>query len=328
MIPPPVRQYIHAHFHIKLAALLANEIKRRLLCSLGMQQTFSAEKHKSLQVKESIAYIEEVFDDYKKYLKNPEFHGRVAEVGPGNNAGVALLILKAGCQKIDLVDRFPPKRDVKKHALIYQQLSNNHDLERFRQGTDWDDEHIRGLAWHCGQASEIYFEECAKHRQPKYDFIVSRAVFEHLYNPLDALRDGVRCLNPGGKIAHKVDLRDHGAFSRQLPELSFLRIPSCVWNFFAREVGRPNRILTHHYRNLLEKLRKTDLSDFSILVTRLVGVGEINPHRKFEDIDPGLRQKALQYVEKYRQGFCKPFRNLDAEDLAVSGIFITAQKRR
>jgi 2-polyprenyl-3-methyl-5-hydroxy-6-metoxy-1,4-benzoquinol methylase len=40
-----------------------------------------------------------------------------------------------------------------------------------------------------------------------YDFILSCAVIEHLYNPLAALRAMAKALNPGGVMIHAVDCR-------------------------------------------------------------------------------------------------------------------------
>jgi hypothetical protein len=40
----------------------------------------------------SVGYIEEVFTDYKKYGNIEKFFGVAAEIGPGDNAGVALLM--------------------------------------------------------------------------------------------------------------------------------------------------------------------------------------------------------------------------------------------
>ena len=45
------------------------------------------------------------------------------------------------------------------------------------------------------------------------DVIISRAVLEHVFDLDTAFGAMHRLLKPGGRMAHKVDLRDHGLFT-------------------------------------------------------------------------------------------------------------------
>jgi len=65
-----------------------------------------------------LAYIEEVFNDSKRYSGVRRFSGRVAEVGPGDNCGVGLLFLTGGYESVDLVDRFYSKRNSQLSAKL------------------------------------------------------------------------------------------------------------------------------------------------------------------------------------------------------------------
>src|SRR5713101_2540018 len=101
------------------------------------------------------------------------------------------------------------------------------------------------------QAAERFFPAHAG-----YDFILSAAVLEHLYDPLEVLRSMCSALNPGGMMIHRVDLRDHGAFSPSLHDLSFLRLPD--WSYWPLRIrGGPNRFRVTDYRQCLVSLPVT-----------------------------------------------------------------------
>ena len=287
----------------------------------GVIDTDSGTAHLALTVDQSVAYIEEVFTDYKKYAGIMRFEGRVAEVGPGDNAGVGLLFLQDGCAFVDMVDRFYSRRNAQAQTIIYRALWNkNPGLEPFLGGQDLEDETTFNSVkrWYGAEAAaEEFFVSNAG-----YDFIVSRAVFEHLYDPLLAINRMVNALNPGGMLLHKIDLRDHGMFSTAFHELKFLESPDWLHQKMTRASGRPNRVLVHDYRKCLEVKPIT----FDLLVTRLAGVGDIVPHLQYGDIPQELRQKSISYVQSVRHRFASSLRCVSDADLSVAGVFIIVRK--
>lgn len=290
--------------------------------SLSITRTLSGTRHLNYQTQESISYIENVFNDYKVYGSISHFRGRVAEIGPGDNAGVAMLIRKDGADKVDLIDRFHSVRDRKHQEGIYRALSERHQLNDLRKTKDWDEDHLEGIKWFKGVSAEEHFAESGL----RYDYIISRAVFEHLYDPLTTLGNMIKSLEPQGKIIHKIDLRDHGLFSSYGHELSFLSIPEFFYRRMVRNSGRPNRILAPDYVRFLEAM--ADRIEYKVYATRLVGVGEINPHLEIRDLEALQKSKARQTVEARRARMSHRFREMPADLLAVSGIFLEITKKQ
>lgn len=308
-------------------AFLVDDFLNGVRLQFGKIDTDSGTIHSRLSQEESLRYIEEVFTDYKKYGRIKNFHGVAAELGPGDNAGLALLMRQDGCERVDLIDRFFSRREPEQQSKIYAHLANKYSLARFRTKDSWNERELEGVIWKFGQPAEVYFLNCAKNLGRIYDFIVSRAVLEHLYDPLNALKYMVECLKPGGQMLHKVDLRDHGMFTPTQHELTFLKMPSAIYPFMVSNSGRPNRILVHRYREVLEEMKTAGLINYSLLVTRLVGVGEITPHKTFQEIDLEKQSQAVAFVEKHRQKFASEFSHIPSQDLAISGIWIDATKR-
>jgi SAM-dependent methyltransferase len=279
--------------------------------------------HRALPLQESVDYVELVLADYLQYGEIHRFHGKVAELGPGDNAGVALLMREAGAEQVDLVERFHPYVDELQQQQIYQALASQHALDAFRTGAEWNRFGISGVTWHIGTPAETFLAACSA---GSYDFIVSRAVLEHLARPLSALRDMCRALRPGGLLLHEVDLRDHEHFSRSHDELTWLGFPRWLWRSMTSRSGRPNRILAHRYRGLLERLRRTEGIQYRLLVRSLVGGQQIDPAIPFDAIPREIRDRATSFIEGRRSGFAREFQDVAAADLAISTIFIVVKK--
>jgi SAM-dependent methyltransferase len=274
-------------------------------------------------VAESVKYIEDVVADYRYYGGITEFCGRVAELGPGDNCGVALLLVADGCKHVDLVDRYHSHRDVQQQAAIYGRLAHRHErLRTLLAGVNLEDEmSFPGICRFHGAraAAEEFFLD---HRG--YDCIVSRAVGEHLYDPVSALRRMAAALNPGGLLLHKIDLRDHEMLSLAHHELKWLEVPDWFFPHMTRASGRPNRVLAHEYRRVAEECGL----GYRLLITHLAGHGDIVPHLEYDAIDIEIRTRAEQYVEHHRRRFAQSLRGLEARDLATTGIFLVARKPR
>ena len=313
-------------FFMVLAYIAADRI-RGFQLQLGHLETNSGTPHQKFSVSQSVDYIGNVFNAYKKYGKVEQFYGLAAEVGPGDNAGVALLMRQDGCEQVDLIDRFYSRRSFEQQARIYAALAQQYGLDEFRAADSWNEQELLGINWKIGQPAEVYFEKCAQERGPVYDFIVSCAVLEHLYNPLKALQEMVSCLKPGGRLLHQIDFRDHGMFSRAHHELTFLSIPTAIYPLMVYHSGRPNRILIHRYRELLNSLKINTLIDYSFLITSLVRVGQLDYPQRFEEIDPDLLMQSVNFVKAHRHEFCREFNSVDSQDLAVSGVFLAVTKK-
>ncbi len=327
MLRPLIKDFVNRYPLVKSLGFVVNDLGWGINLSRGNFDSDSGTIHSQFTTADSVRYIETVFEDYKQYAGIDRFYGNACEVGPGDNAGVGLLMRREGCDRVDLIDRYFSERDVQQQSKIYQAIDDRHSIESLRTSNVWDERGFTGINWQIGQAAEVYFDNCAKTSGETYDFILSRAVLEHLYDPLFALKQMVACLKPGGKIAHKIDFRDHGMFTATQPELTFLEIPSSIYRLMVKNSGRPNRILIHCYREVLAQMKAAGSIDYSLLVTSLANVGEIMPHQRLEDIDPDLKRQSIAFVDAHRHKFAPEFANVASEDLAVSGIFVIITKK-
>ncbi|MBO6937175.1 MAG: class I SAM-dependent methyltransferase [Deltaproteobacteria bacterium] len=272
-------------------------------------------------VADAAAYVDEVFEDYKTYGGVRRFHGRVAEVGPGDNCGVGLRFLLDGAEAVDLVDRFDCARDLEKNAALYRLLEDRARVDGSRVSIVDGEPRVRDLRWHRGPkaAVEEFFST-----PNTYDWIVSRAVLEHVNDPATGLRRMAAALRPGGMLLHKVDLRDHNMFSGHFHDLKFLEVPEPVYFAMTHRSGFPNRVLANVYRDTLQSLPNLDVT---MLVTHLAGVGPVTPHVPFDDIAVAQRERALSFVQAHRHRFAAKFAAVSDAELATAGLFIVATKR-
>lgn len=283
----------------------------------GDINTDSGRRHSGLGIEGSLNYIERVYRDYLAYAQIERFHGRICEIGPGDNFGVALLALADGAEHVTTIDRFYSRRDPKHQEAIYRAL-----VERYGLGDQFDgaptEQSLRNVNYCAGQPAEEFFKE----KPDAFDFIISRAVLEHLYDPLSALNDMASSLKRDGMLVHRVDMRDHGMFIDMHP-LTFLTIPEPLYRRMVGNSGRPNRILLASYRNWLDNSGLE--GDFK--VTRLAGATDDMPPTDWNDIESSQKKAALAFVKSVRRKLATPFKDNSDEDLAVSGIVLRAWKR-
>lgn len=277
--------------------------------------TDSGRRHSGGDLAASIDYIARVHRDYLDYAGLDGFSGVVAEIGPGDNFGVALLALGDGAREVHAIDRYRSRRDAERQKAIYGELSRRFGLARFFDGPP-SEESLRGVVYHAGEPAESYFRNAGL----KFDFIISRAVLEHLYDPLGALDDMAAALSPGGVLIHRIDLRDHGMFDGH--PLSFLTVPEPIYRRMVRASGRPNRVLLPDYRAWLARSGL----EGSLRITRLAGVErEVGP-AAWDELDPALRTQAAACVEAIRPRLDRRFSECATEDLAASGCVLVARK--
>ena len=223
---------------------LADDWRARRRLARGRLATRSGTRHATLTLDESLDYIDRVHADYLAYGGLENICGRVAEIGPGDNFGVALRMLGAGAREVHTIDRYRSHRDDARQACIHRALAQRHGLGELLGDGGAGAVGIRGLVAHEGAPAETFFRSSGL----RFDCIVSRAVLEHLYDPLAALDDMAASLAPGGSMIHRIDFRDHGMFADHHP-LTFLTIPDALYRAMTRGSGRPNRLLLPAWRD-------------------------------------------------------------------------------
>jgi len=167
-------------------------------------------------------------------------------------------------------------------------------------------------------------EEAEKIFKPEsFDFIVSRAVLEHLYDTDAAFSAMNRLLIPGGYMIHKIDFRDHGLFSDKHHPLTFLSIPTSIYKLMSYDSGKPNRRLINYYRQKMIELAY----DTKLFITAIVGSeSEILPHKQVVTFGVDYFDSTVSLLNQIRPRLQTEFREMSDEDLMVSGIFLAARK--
>ena len=284
--------------------------------------------HRNYAVEDSVEYVDRVFADYLTYagLGAGDLIGkRVLELGPGDSFGVALRFLAAGAETVQTVDRVLAWRDAEYQRRVYQALLARLDpTERARaeaalridSGFSFAPERLR-------VTEGVPIEQAAAGLEPQsFDLIVSRAVVEHIFDTDTAFEQMQRLLRPGGTMAHKIDMRDHGLFSGEgLHPLTFLTVPAPLYRMMVENTGQPNRKLLPYYRLLLARLGL----EAEFWITHLIDrEAELEPHPA---VLAGEELAAsLAMVEEIRPKLRHPYREMAGSDLAVSGAFAVARR--
>lgn len=91
--------------------------------------------------------------------------------------------------------------------------------------------------------------------------------------------------------------------------------------------GRPNRVLVHQYRALLDRLAVEGLLEYDLLVMRLAGGDRIDPHRKLDEVAESERARASRLSASIRPRLAPEFAPVADADLSVVGICLVVRKR-
>ena len=278
----------------------------------------SGARHRDGNIEEAVDYIASVFNVYRAATRIERFYGRMAEIGPGDSCGIGLMFLAQGGQEAHLVDRFFSSRDEQQQQLINRAMVQKFpQLTSLLQNGDFSESSFTGVRRFYGIPAETFF---SSHKG--YDFIVSCAVMEHLFDPLEALSAIISALNPGGMTVHQVDCRDHGQFSNHFHDLKFLELPAWTYSPLGWG-GGPNRVRLGSYVDVLQRERL----HFTVFIDELTGVpGRMAPGTLMEQIPRETIDTSRQYISKYRKGLAKPFRDMCDEDLMVSVFTLCARK--
>ena len=290
----------------------------------------SSLRRKTLE--ESIAYIDEQFDDYLTYgqLRSEDLRGKkILELGFGDNVGVALRFLAAGASQVVCIDKFYSQRDPARERELYAALRQRVTPSERQQLDDvvvidgdikFNESRLRCINGVDLTGSEDIFGTTTE----VFDIVISRAVIEEIYEPEKVFVVLDRLLAPGGLMLHKIDMTDYGIFSEGgMHPLTFLTIPDSVYRLMATDSGIPNRRLIGDYRQIVRDLRH----DSKFLVTSLVGCGPVVPHRELKDVDGACFQSADAKVNEIRPKLLPPYRNLPNDELMVTGVFLVSRKQ-
>jgi hypothetical protein len=242
-----------------LKATLSNQLARfapSIYIRLTHQTGRGRDEDDILQVSN---YFIQCFHDYREQigLSESEFalflnEKSILEYGPGDILGVALLMYSYGAKEIHCVDKFPmlkfSKKNIKIYTNIISSLDDNHRrraatafIEYGKPESGFSQEKIRYNVTESGLSGELQ----------KYDFVISRAVLEHVNNLDATFLDISKCLNSDGISIHQVDLKSHG-LDRYKP-FDFLTWPNFLYKLMYSHKGFPNRWRVNKYIELAQR---------------------------------------------------------------------------
>lgn len=325
---PQIKARVKRSRSLAIGARIAAERGRDLRRMTGRKENEMGATHWALSLEQSLDYIDEVFDDYLNYggYSVADLDGlRVLELGPGDNFGVGLRFLAAGVGEFVATDRFIPYRDAERQRLIYEGI-----IDRLEDGPGKDrvapvlgggvepDLEAVGLR----KLDETPIEDAVEILGGDFDLIVSRAVLEHVGDLPGAFAAMDRLLRPGGRMIHKVDLRDHNMFAGDLNPLTFLTIADRTYRWMGEDsAGLPNRVRIGWYRDEMDKLGY----DAKFYVAGVVGIeDEFDPFVPQDELTLG--PATTDPVERVRGDLLPRFRGMETEELAVSDFMLVAEK--
>lgn len=312
-----IKQMIQGNKAVLCMAYVALDTVQGLISAFGWTKADNGAAHASMDLDASVGYVGEVYGDYIKYAGIDHFSGTVAEIGPGDNFGVSLLMRKGGAEEVFAIDRFYSRRDEASQDKIYEALSQKHDMADLFDGVP-SEKNILNLHYKYGEPAETFFAD----REQEYDALVSRAVFEHLFDPIKVLRDTTEKLKPGGVQVHEIDLRDHGMFFGHHP-LTFLTVSKGLYRLMTKNAGRPNRVMNHVYKDWLQ----ASGLDFEIRIKGLVGVDVSFEPDTWDNLDTALKSKAIKIVQDIRPALSAEFTDVADEELAASIVILVLKKQ-
>lgn len=125
----------------------------------------------------------------------------IMEIGPGNDLGVALILMGYGARMI-IVDKYLLDWDNAYHPSFYEIFLDSAVKEFPGLDTAAIEEVMRNKS-HTSENLQCYkcgLEELTFLPEGCIDVSVSQAVMEHLYNPELACRELFRVTKPGGSV--------------------------------------------------------------------------------------------------------------------------------
>ena len=249
---------------------------------------------------------------------------KILEIGPGENLGVALRLIAAGAEKVVCIDRFNSLIDDSKQTEIYRRLLDSITIEdrdrlknviSFKDGkTQINSDKVQYLNVSAEELNNFF---PSKH----FDFIISRAVLEHVLLIDRAMETMDLLLKTDGYMLHEVDFRDHGIFTTyNFPPLTFLSIDDKKWFKMTSNLGAPNRKRFGYYQSFF----KNNGYVCNPLFLRLFYSDNIT--RKLKSLsDENLDSSRIIKDKRRIHTSCKIAGD---EDIVVASAFYCAQKKK
>lgn len=321
---------------LRVGRVVASAYRNRLRFALGNFSSFSGSTHNKLRVDQSVTYINRMYDEFVRHgqLEPGHYVGkRVIELGPGDNVGVMLRFLAAGASSCRCIDKFYSLHDPEHERKIYLALRETLPDEQ-RAAFDAAVDLSTGVVFNPDKLSYVTGKgaQDADEAFPNetFDLVLSRGVLQEVYEIDRAFAAMDTLLAPGGRMVHKIDLRDYGMFATiGLHPREFLTIADPIYKMMAYDTDKPNRRMLDYYRDKMASLGYESRSLIASVV-RIEGYGshdhELDPPRENLTYGVDYHDDHRRLVEEIRPRLAPRFRGLSEQDLLAAAFFLVARK--
>ncbi len=174
------------------------------------------------------------------------------EYGPGDTAGVALLMYAHGARKVYCVDRFPLANFSDFSLSVFSSLFSKLEGDvRHRAEACFNEQGTPSSGFDTRAIEYLVKSNGLSGLKNEVDIVFSRAVLEHVNDLSATFEDMYEALVNNGVSIHQVDLKSHGLHKRN--SLDFLTWPDTLWHLMYSHKGVPNRYRVNAYKELIDK---------------------------------------------------------------------------
>jgi hypothetical protein len=296
---------------------------------LGLADHRSGAINARYTLEQSVEYVLRCVGDYLRYagVDDSYLEGkRILELGPGDNLGVALVLLAKGAGRVVCVDAFDPPLDARRAADLYRALHGTFSTEERARAERslrvLDDGAIAVAPERLSVLRGTRIEDLGLAPE-RFDVVLSRAVLEHAADVERTWAAAVALLDSPGAMWHKIDFRHHGYFGHLHP-LYFLTRGERSW----RWVSSPDPTLNRRRIDTYRRLAAATFRETKIFVTHVLENPEIVPH--VEGLVRGIHygEVELDLVRQIRPLLRPGFRQMTDEELLIAGVFLVCRDLR
>ena len=320
----------------RIGYICASSTRNRWKFRLGRIDSASGSTTSAYTVDNSVGYVNMVYEELLRYgkLTPADYEGKtVVELGPGDNVGVLVRFLAAGAQRVWAADKFYSTHDIEHERQIYLKMRAGlppHEQQRLNQAIQLEPnlEFSKDrLEYFYGKGAQD-FDKAVPNGAA--DLIVTRGVLQEVFEIDQAFAAMDRVLKPGGKMVHKIDLRDYGMFSSLgFHPREFLTIADPVYRHMAYDTDKPNRRMLNYYRRKMAEMNY----EAEFLISGLVEDGgyrgvqpEIHPPKATLTFGIDYDEKQRELAQEIRPRLDPQFAGLSDQDLLASAVFLIARK--
>lgn len=304
-------------------AFIVNDLSIALSKKIGLIGTKSGTQTNNMNLKQSYELIKDTYEELIKDNKIDIKNKSILEVGPGDNLGLALLMIAKGAKNVICIDAFYPQRDKKKELKLYKYIIEQLKGDEKKRAETTINFTPDSFSFKKNKIQYICNEPLEKFKsKEKFDIIISKCVFEHLYDVEKGLENSNKLLNKEGKQIHIIDTSDHEMFSTKHSPYEWLKVKKNIWKLMTKNSGHPNRTLLPKYEQVLNKLNLK----YDIIVTKIYGNDNLNINKN--KLDKNLIENSIKKtnLKKHKTKFIKPYSTYTNEDLIIKWFTLIIKK--